>query len=101
MLVAFTLSMPGVNTWNGKWTGEGKCYAIVKNVGTSKKAIEKYSSLLGSYSYHWEDGWSACIDIIEVDSKEAAKLRKNSRGFCGYEWMVKSIIDCGEIKTGE
>lgn len=98
MLVAFTLSMPEVNTWNGKWTGEDKCYVVIKNIGASKKTREKYINLFGNYYYHWEDGWTACINVKEIDDKEARILRKKSNGFCGYEWMINSIIMHGEIK---
>jgi hypothetical protein len=31
----------------------------------------------------------------------ARKLKKQSKGFCGYQWMVESIIDFGEILTAE
>lgn len=32
-----------------------------------------------------------------ADSKEAAKLRKRSAGFCGYDWMVDSLLMDGRI----
>lgn len=91
--------MPGVGSWNGKWTGEDRVHAVVKNVGASKKAKEKYTKLLGDYLYRWEDGWCARISVKEVDSAQARTLRKKSSGFCGYDWMINSIIDYGEIKT--
>lgn len=33
----FTLSMPGCNSWNGRWSGEGRDYNIVTKVATKKK----------------------------------------------------------------
>ena len=96
--VAFVLSMPRNNSWNGKWSGEGQCYAIVKKL-TTKKLIERYKSIIeqGAYSYCWEDGWAARISVMELDAQQARKMRKNSKGFCGYDWMVNSIINNGEI----
>ena len=64
------------------------------------KSIEKRIEELDgrSFCYRWDDGWTACVSCRIVDAKEAAKLRKKNRGFCGYDWMVRSIIenDCIE-----
>lgn len=50
-----------------------------------------------SFGYHWNDGWSASIDVQEVTPAEAKVLRKNTVGFSGYDWMVSSIVDYGSI----
>jgi hypothetical protein len=99
MLVAFKLSMPGNNSWNGRWSGEGACYARVINVGTSKKAREKYAALCGHHGYNFGDGWRANVMVEEVDVATARKLRKASRGFCGYDWMIDSLRFKGHITT--
>lgn len=91
MILAFKLSMPGCNSWNGKWSGEGTTYAIVKSYR------KDMSEFLGSYYYCWNDGWTACVDVVELDRSGAAKLRKKSKGFCGYDWMVDSILIRKEI----
>jgi len=98
MIVAFTLSMPTANSWNGKWSGEGRVYAIIKTFRTHK-AITKVADLLRqrSFSYRWSDGWCACVSVKEVDSAEAKQLRKKSVGFAGYDWMVDSILQYGKI----
>ena len=90
-LVAFTLSMPGRSSWDGRWSGEGRLYVIVRRVKTVT------NDLLGYHSYAWQDGWCASIEASIVDSKEAAKLRKRSAGFCGYDWMVDSLLMDGRI----
>ena len=41
--LCFTLTMPNVGSWNGKWTGEKDLHAVVKNLGSSKAAKEKHS----------------------------------------------------------
>lgn len=98
MLIAFTLTMPSVNTWNGQWSGQDKLYIRVENI---KKEIGLKVLKEDTYYYKWSDGWTACIKVQRVDCKEAAKLRRKSQGFCGYEWMIKSIIHTGRIEIGE
>lgn len=90
-LVAFTLGMPGKASWDGRWSGEGNLYVVVRRI----KAIP--DGLLGCHSYAWSDGWCASVATRIVDGKEAAKLRKRSAGFCGYDWMVDSLLRDGRI----
>lgn len=90
MLISFELSMPGRNSWNGKWSGQDSLYVIVRKFG------KKYPKL-GSYSYNFGDGWRASIAVREVTAPAAKELRKKSRGFCGYDWMVDSIVRDGDI----
>ncbi len=99
MLIAFTLTMPGVASWNGRWTGEGRLYCIVKNF-RGKKQEERAKELLKKayWSHSWDDGWRASIEAKQVDAKEAARLRRKSNGFCGYDWMVNRIIDHGSTE---
>jgi hypothetical protein len=37
------------------------------------------------FRYDFGDGWTACISVDVVDSKEANRVMKKSRGFCGYD----------------
>lgn len=93
MLVKFELSMPGVGSWNGKWTGEESLYARVINFkGKDKEKIANEILEEGIFSYNFGDGWCAGISVEKIDSKEAAKVRKKSSGFYGYDWMITSII---------
>jgi hypothetical protein len=101
MLVSFELSMPGNNSWNGKWSGEGRLYCRIKNVGTTKGARAKWEKLIGHHHYRWSDGWAAMITVREVTSSAARKLRKDSKGFCGYEWMIDSLARYGKILAGD
>lgn len=98
MILKFELSMPSVNSWNGKWSGEGKLYCIVKSFN-SRKDVEKAREILetGYYYYCFGDGWSAGVSVEEIDGKQARKYRSKSSGFCGYDWMVKSIFEHGKI----
>jgi hypothetical protein len=95
MLIAFELSMPNVGSWNGRWTGEKDLYVRVK-----KLPKQQAESILQkpTYSYNFGDGWRASIKATQVDSKEATGLRKKSRGFCGYDWMIDSIIKKGFVE---
>jgi len=99
MILQFILSMPNNNSWNGKWSGESNFYAIVHNFGRSKIRTTKAVEILKKEYYHYSfgDGWAAGITITEINAKEAVKIRRKSGGFCGYSWMVDSIIDHGEI----
>jgi hypothetical protein len=83
------LTMPHNNSWNGRWSGENDKYT--KEIKVGKKAVEK---LKGNYYYNFGDGWGANVEIRE------AKLReKVTNKFCGYEWMVQSILMHGEIRA--
>ena len=91
-MIIFTLSMPNRGSWNGRWSGEDRVYArIFHNNDVPKDIIGK------DFYYNWDDGWCACVSVTKVDSKEAAKIRKKSAGFCGYDWMIRSIIKNREI----
>lgn len=97
MILAFTLSMPGCPSWNGRWSGEGRKYVIVRSF-TKKIEVDNAAEILKSRSFHysWSDGWMARIDIHSVTSAQAKRLRKESNGFCGYDWMVDTIIKYGK-----
>lgn len=99
MAVVFKLSMPSNNSWNGKWSGEENLYAIVKPE-TTKKAKERNNKIVGeSFCYSFGDGWVAKVEVSLVDTKTATKIRKQSKGFCGYNWMIDSILQHGEIRA--
>ena len=92
MYLAFKLSMPGCNSWDGRWSGENGEHVKVLNVKTTS------SVKLGYYSYDFGDGWRAGVSVDVVDKNEAHKLKKRSNGFCGYDWMVQEIIKYGRIR---
>lgn len=100
MTLIFTLSMTNVASWNGKWSGRDKLYCIVKPC-TTKKAIAKARTILEqrSFYYNFGDGWGASISVHEATSVDARNARKSSQGFCGYDWMVSSILEHGKIIT--
>lgn len=97
--IAFTLSMPQCNSWNGKWSGEKQNYVIVKkfNIRKNRNKVDEILNK-GSYYYNFGDGWGANIDVKEINSNEAKQLKRKSNGFCSYDWMVESICNHGLIK---
>lgn len=99
MKLIFELSMPNVGSWNGKWTGAGANYVVVRDLGRGKAAQEKTQEIAGkgSYFYDFGDGWGARISVRVVTPAEATKARRRSQGFYGYDWMVDSIIRNGRI----
>lgn len=94
----FKLNMPHVNTWNGDWSGKDKNYIIVKTFSDKKFLNEiKHKPWLikdRSWNYSWDDGWGACVSMRVMKKGEK---RKQTDGFCGYEWMVDSIIEANQI----
>src|SRR5690349_3584971 len=99
MILSFTLSMPNVGSWDGKWSGSGTLYCLTHNFGKTIKGRDKANQILAEapYFYRWSDGWMARIDVADVLPQEARRLAKASKGFCGYEWMVESIRSYGKI----
>lgn len=93
--VIFELTMPKNNAWNSKWTGDDEKHLIIMSKGKIKKLDEILCN--APYSYDFGDGWIAQIQVRFVNNYETSKLRKLNKGFCGYDWMVKSIIDNGSI----
>ena len=96
MLIAFELSMPNNNAWNGRWTGEDQCRARVVSIRSQKAASRLLEK--SSHYYDFGDGWCARVSVRQVDATEARRLRKHSVGFCGYDWMIDEIRAYGRIK---
>jgi len=94
--ISFELTMPGVASWNGRWSGEGRLYAIVKSVSNKYFETNK-DKLIGHWHYRWDDGWAAMVKGREIDAKEKKRIEKETKGFYGYNWMVDSIMLVGEI----
>lgn len=93
--IEFRLSMPHVNSWNGKWTGNGRNYIIVQSM-SDKVATNLLSGKDKESFYHdFGDGWTACVTARVVPSGE--RLGK-SDGFCGYNWMVDNIRAYGSTR---
>ena len=87
--------MPRVNTWNGRWSGEGKLYARVRSY--RKPEGERILSK-SRYGYRWDDGWVARVSVRRVTAQEARKIWRKSKGFLNYDWMIDSIERFGKIE---
>lgn len=100
MKIAFILSMPNRASWNGKWSGQDSLYAIVKSFPNTKKSEIKLAPILekSSWYYNFGDGWGARVEAKIVSGVEVRKIKRMSKGFCGYDWMVESILRDNEIK---
>ncbi len=96
-MLVFTLTMPKINSWNNHWSGERDLYCKIMKLPTDKE-----TSLNGrSFYYDFKDGWGANVKVKKVKSAEAGKLRKKSKGFCSYDWMIDSIIEHNKILIEE
>lgn len=93
-MIIFELTMPNRGSWNGKWSGDNKVHVITKHNNKVSKELNNKE-----YCYTWDDGWTACIKVYKMNAntKEYRQLIKNNIGFCGYNWMVDSIIEHGKI----
>jgi len=85
----FQLTMPNNNSWNGKWSGENKVYTVAKTLTNKQKA-----RLKESYYYNFGDGWGARVLVRPAKPRE-----KVTNKFCGYNWMIDSILHHGEIRA--
>ncbi len=94
--VEFTLTMSKIRSWDGKWSyGEGKNFIVGKKLSPEKVNDLFKGADEASWTYSWDDGWSACVTARILTM---GKRSKPSDGFAGYEWMVDSIINHGRIK---
>lgn len=100
--LSFELTMPNVGSWNGKWTGSDKKYYIAKSISDKffksdiEPLLEKENK--ANFYYNFGDGWGANVKMEIVTAQENRVRIKNSKGFSGYDWMVKSIILTGNIQ---
>jgi hypothetical protein len=96
--IAFELTMPNNNSWNGRWSGEGRRYIRVITTGNTKATREKFEKLVGGHYYNFGDGWGANVQVkLLADGNEKRRLMKLSAGFCGYDWMIDSLRWYGKI----
>lgn len=95
---AFILTMPGNNSWNGKWTGDGECYARTATP-LDEDSRQRYEKLVGNHSYNFGDGWRANVQVKHITVAERKELEKKSKGFCGYDWMIASLLKDGKINA--
>lgn len=95
-MIAYHLSMPGVASWNGKWSGEDRLWVICRPM----RGAARLSSIIEGQPYHYDfgDGWRAMVRCEHVTGDVARKLRRKSAGFAGYEWMIDEIQTYGRIK---
>lgn len=101
LIVVFELNMPS-SAVGRSWSRHNDVNAIVKTF-RSKSDIARAQELLavGYWRYAFGDGWVASVSMREVYGDEVRKIRRSSKGFAGYEWMVNSIWDFGKIRIGE
>ncbi len=98
MIVGFYLSMPCVTSWNGRWSGEGQLYARTKSYRNPPDSVMG-AIMKGRFTHRFSDGWVAAVEVKQIDAKESRRIGTNSKGFCGYDWMIDSILQHGGIYT--
>lgn len=88
--VEFRLSMPGVASWDGKWSGEGRNHVVYRSLSD---ADVKRLGIPMNWYHHCDDGWAAQVDARVIAKGER---KQKSDGFHGYEWMVDNILRWGQ-----
>lgn len=94
----FELTMPNPPTWNGHWKGENDKHT--KAIAVDDKDFAKLPDIINqNFYYRWNDGWTALIKVsVTYDYLEKEKFVRGSKGFCGYDWMIKTLMKYGEIR---
>lgn len=93
----FKLSMPNRGSWNGGWSGERDKYVKCRTLPPKGNPNVKDGA---NHYCNFGDGWGANVSVKVVDGVKAKNQEiKGSKGFCGYEWMIDSILNNGKITT--
>lgn len=92
-MIVFELTMPNRGSWNGHWSGENRRHIRTRYERKVPKEIWDKD-----FYYRWDDGWTACVSVRKMPAKEARKLESASNGFCGYDWMINSLLIHKEIR---
>ena len=88
MLLCFELVTPEADQ---SWT---KVHHLVR----STQATMRGEAILKQTPYIYkQEGGTIQINVSQVAGQEARKIRNKSAGFCGYDWMISSILEHGEI----
>ena len=95
-MIVFELTMPHSGAWNGKWSQADRLHVRTMD---ERKVPKQYWRQ--SFFYRWDDGWEACVTTCRMSTNEARKLERRSDGFCGYDWMIRSICEKGLIEPEE
>lgn len=95
-LIVFELTMPHCGSWNGRWSQAERLHVRVKSERDVPKAYWN-----NEFYYRWDDGWTACVTTRRLKANEARKIERRSDGFCGYDWMIRSICRKGLIEPEE
>jgi len=87
--ILFELSLPNNSSVRDIYARTVKGIARGKN---------KYPNLEEKgYYYKFSNGYGAHINVRYVQKNEAKDKMKKSKGFCGYDWMIDSILTKGKI----
>ena len=90
--VEFRLTMSTVKSWDGRWSGEGCNYTLVRKL--TPEQIDRFTSW--TFHHHFSDGWVADVHVREMQPGERTK---KSDGFCGYEWMIDNVLEYGRTEA--
>ena len=100
MKIVFEFDFVRVGSWDGKWSGEGKVFARVLDLSSAEAEKIVADDSLVVFLYDFGDGWTGRVRAHAEDDVRAALYETQSEGFCGYDWMIASIMSKGKIEKG-
>jgi hypothetical protein len=117
-VIAFELFMPGVGSWDGRWSGSERSYVIVRSVGRGSNGFAKEYDIVSNspYRYDFGDGWAASVSAragetagwtaeglptrkerhMNLDNAKTIKLRKGAQeegSGAGCVMQVVALLD--------
>jgi WD40 repeat protein len=98
-IICFELSMPNVGSWNGRWSGEGRCYARICKFGRSKTTKEQAAKILAgeSFYYNFGDGWGASVRSVSF-SPDGTLIVTSSDDNTAKVWDAKTGARLHELR---
>ncbi len=96
--ILYTITMPNVGSWNGKFSGADNFYGTVRSYPSKSDVPAKVLSKKSFY-YNLGDGWGASVSCEEIPTNKKSVIMKRSQGFMGYDWMIHEIEHYGRIRT--
>jgi hypothetical protein len=92
--VIFVLTMPGRNSWDGRWSGQDRPHNRVRTLRGQKIIELGLDDQACSWEHSFGDGWVARVSARVLAPGEKAP---KSVGFAGYDWMIDNLLRFGTL----
>ena len=85
--IEFRLTMPGVGSWNGKWSGEDKDYLIYRTLGDATTDSFMLGRSESSFRHNFGDGWAARVTARVMNDGERKRSPPDFVATSGW-WRI-------------